>query len=190
MILLSGLSCRLKDLRDGRTQITQLHVTGDFTDLHSFVLKYLDHDVFTLSACSFALIPHERLKHITEAYPHLTRVYWFTTNLDAAMHREWELSLGRRSALARMAHLFCEMYVRLQLVGLVEDNSYELQLTQEQLANALGLTGVHVNRTLQEMRSREILDFRGGRVTIHNLPALEEVAEFDSAYLYLKREKR
>ena len=143
-----------------------------------------------ITQCALAVIPHERLKEITEQYPHLTRVYWFATNLDAAIHREWELSLGRRSAIARMAHLFCELRVRLDLVGLVDGLSYELPLTQEQLADTLALTSVHANRTLQELRSNRVVEFRRGRVTISNLEALEAIGEFDPAYLYLKRQPR
>jgi CRP-like cAMP-binding protein len=189
-ILLSGFACRRKSLADGRTQITELHTPGDFTDLHSFTLKHLDHDIVTISECRFAVIPHERLKEITEQHPHLTRVYWFATNLDAAIHREWELSLGRRSAIGKMAHLFCELRVRLDLVGLVNALSYDFPLTQEQLADTLALTAVHANRTLQELRGNGAVEFRHGRVTIGDLEALERIAEFDPAYLYLKRQPR
>jgi len=165
-ILVSGLACRQKDLRDGRRQITELHVAGDFTDLHSFTLKYLEHDIATLSDCRFAIVPHDRLREITERFPHLARVYWFATNLDAAIHREWSVSLGRRSALARMAHLFCELYVRLDLVDLTHDGGYDLPLTQAELADTLGMTAVHANRTLQELRSLAHVEFARGRVSI------------------------
>jgi CRP-like cAMP-binding protein len=135
-------------------------------------------------------VPHERLSAITEQYPHLTRVYWFSTNLDAAIHREWELSLGRRTAISRMAHLFCELFVRLRIVGLTEGTSYELKLTQTDLAEALGLTSVHINRTLKELREQGLVEFRGSRVEIADLPGLERVAEFNPAYLYLERRPR
>jgi CRP-like cAMP-binding protein len=189
-ILLSGLGCRQKDLRDGRRQITEVEVAGDFLDLHSFTLKRLDHDVVALSDCTIAIVPHERLREITERLPHLTRVYWFSTNLDGAIHREWELSLGRRNALERMAHLFCELHVRLGLVGLVEQDSYDLDMTQNQLAECLGLTSVHVNRTLMQLRDQEMLEFRGGRVTIRDLAGLRALGEFDPGYLYLERRPR
>jgi hypothetical protein len=94
------------------------HVAGDFADLHSFTLKRLDHDIITLTPCRVASVPHERLQDLTQRYPHLARLYWFMTNLDAAIHREWTLSLGRRTALSRMAHFFSELNVRLSLVGL------------------------------------------------------------------------
>jgi len=189
-ILVSGIACRRKDLEDGRSQITELQVPGDFTDLHSFSLKYLDHDVVALTQCKFAVIPHERLKWITEHLPHLARVYWFATNLDAAIHREWELSLGRRPAPARMANLFCELYIRLNIVGLTTGYSYDLPLTQETLAETLGLTSVHVNRTLQLLRSEGNVQFDKGRVTISDWEGLTATAEFDPGYLYLERETR
>jgi CRP-like cAMP-binding protein len=189
-ILLDGLACRYKDLSDGARQISELHIAGDFADLHSFTLKYLDHDMMTLTPCRAALFPHERLRDITERFPHLTRVYWFATNLDAAIHREWELSLGRRSALSRTAHLFCELHVRLAIVGLAGDAGYDLALTQIDIAECLGLTSVHVNRMLRELREMGLMEFSRGRVTLMNLEALRDVAEFDPTYLYLDPRRR
>jgi CRP-like cAMP-binding protein len=112
------------------------------------------------------------------------------TNIDASIQREWTLSLGRRSAIARMAALFCELNVRLGIAGLAQNNSYELPLTQVELGECLGLTSVHVNRTLQEIRRRRLVDFQGGRLTIHDLDALKGVAEFDGGYLYLDKRPR
>jgi CRP-like cAMP-binding protein len=189
-ILLSGIAARRKDLRDGRRQYTELHVAGDFADLHSFTLKYLDHDIVALSDCSFAIIPHERLKEITKRHPHLARVYWFATNLDAAIHRAWEVSLGSRSALGSMAHLFCEIFIRLEIVGLTRGPSYDLPLSQQELGEMLGMTPVHANRTLQQLRKQGIMDFAGGLVTIHDFAALKQVADFDPSYLYLDRQQR
>ncbi len=97
-MLLDGLMCRYKDMRNGERQITELHVSGDFVDLHSFSLKRLDHNIMALTPCRIAPVPHDKLTRITEQHPHLARLYWFTTNLDAAIHREWEVSLGRRTA--------------------------------------------------------------------------------------------
>jgi CRP-like cAMP-binding protein len=189
-MLLDGLMCRYKDLRDGRRQITELQVAGDFVDLHGFSLKRLDHGIMALTPCRVAYVAHERLTEITERYPHLTRLYWFHTNIDAAIHREWELSLGRRSAAERLAQLFCEMRVRLGVVGLADDAGYELNLTQSVLAECLGLTPIHVNRTLKELRERGAVTFRAGRVTIHDWARLSEIAEFDAGYLYLERRSR
>jgi CRP-like cAMP-binding protein len=189
-LLLDGIMCRYKDLRDGQRQIMELHLGGDFVDLHSFTLKRLDHNVMTLTPCRVALVPHERLTAITERHPHLTRVYWFSTNLDAAIHREWELSLGRRTAAARLANLICELQVRLGLVGLAEAEGFALDLTQTDLAECLGLTSVHVNRTLKELREQGLMTFRNGRVTIEDPAGLHRVAEFDPAYLYLEKRPR
>lgn len=189
-LLLDGVMCRYKDLSEGQRQITELHVAGDYVDLHSFTLKRLDHNVMTLTPCRVALVPHENLRKLTEEFPHLARVYWFATNLDAAIHREWALSLGRRSAVSRIAHLLCEMFVRLEVVELADADGYEFPLTQTDIAECLGLTPVHVNRMLQELRGRELIRIEGRRVTILDRPALEAVAEFNPSYLYLERKSR
>lgn len=189
-LLLDGIMCRYKDLRNGQRQITELHVAGDFADLHSFTLKHLDHEVMTLTPCRVAIIPHERLHRLTEEWPRLARLYWFATNLDAAIHREWELSLGRRDARAKLAALLCELQIRLQIVGLADERGYALPLTQTDLAECLGLTNVHVNRTLRELREENLVEFQLGQVTIIDLPNLRRAAEFDSAYLYLPEYKQ
>lgn len=185
VLLLDGLMCRYKDLRDGRRQITALHVPGDFLDLHGFTLKYLDHDVMSLSQCRVAFAPHERLVALTETQPHLTRLLWFSTNLDAALHREWELSLGQRSGAAGAAHLLCEIHARLAIVGRAEANAFLLPMNQTEFGECLGLTVVHTNRVLRELRERGLAEFSRGRVTIHDFDALKSFAEFDPAYLYL-----
>lgn len=184
-ILTSGLAARVKYTRDGRKQITEVHVPGDFVDLHSFVLKYLDHDVTALSDCVFAMVPHSTLRQLTERSNHLARIYWFTTLVDAAISREWELSFGRRGAVERMAHLFCELHVRLAVVGLVQDDAFDLPLTQSDLSECLGLSIVHVNRTLMQLRSDGLIEFAAGRLQIHNVERLREKAGFEQGYLYL-----
>jgi len=189
-LLLEGLMCRYKDLKNGQRQISELHVPGDFVDLHSFTLKRLDHSIMALTPCRLTTVPHDKLAAITAEHPHLTRVYWFQTNLDAAVHREWELSLGRRTALSKVASLFCELRVRLGIVGLTEGDEYGLPLTQTDLAECLGLTQIHVNRTLRELREKNLVEFRNGRVKIRDLSSLAEVAEFDPAYLYLEKRSR
>jgi len=189
-LLLDGIACRYKDLKNGERQITELHVAGDFVDLHSFTLKRLDHDIMTLTRCRTAKIPHDALRRITENFPHLTRVFWFATNLDASIHREWELSLGRRSAAARVAHFFCEMYMRLEIVGLAREHSYALPITQTDIAECLGLTSIHVNRVLKTLREKGLVLFRDGVVSIQDWEALCTTAEFSDSYLYLERRDR
>jgi CRP-like cAMP-binding protein len=143
-----------------------------------------------LTPCRIATVPHVNLTAITERFPHLTRVYWHTTNVDAAIHREWELSLGRRTARAKLAILFCELYTRLEIVGLAKDLSYALPLTQTDLGDCTGLTNVHVNRTLRELRISELVQFQDGRVTILDWAGLARAGEFDPAYLYLEHRDR
>jgi CRP-like cAMP-binding protein len=187
LILLDGWMARSKDLASGERQVTELHIAGDFADLHGFTLKRLDHDIMTLSDCTLAVVPHERLEKLTEQYPRLARIYWFSTNVDAAMHRELALSLGQRTAISRMAHLFCELYVRLETVGHTRNNGYEFPLTQRELSECLGLTVVHANRTLQALRRRGLIELENRQLTIRDRRGLEGIAEFNPSYLYMQR---
>lgn len=187
VLLLNGWMARSKDLPGGDRQITQLHVAGDYTDLHGFTLKCLDHDVAALSDCTIGIAPHERIKAMTERLPRLARVYWFMTNMDGAIQREWALSLGQRSAISRMAHLFCEMYERLDVVGRTRENGYDFPLTQRELSECLGLTVVHANRTIQELRRRGLIELEKGQLTILDKRGLKGVADFDPAFLYLDK---
>jgi len=189
-VLLDGFVCRYKDLPDGQRQILGINVPGDFFDLHSFMLKHLDHNIAAISSIRIAVVPHERLRAITETFPHLARMLWFNTLLDGAAHREWILSVGRRSAIARLSHLFCELLVRLEVVGLAEGSGYALPITQVDLADSTGLTPVHVNRMLRQLRDMSVLSFRDGRVVIHDLDRLYQVAAFDPDYLYLDQRPR
>jgi len=189
-LLIDGIVCRYRDLADGQRQIMELHIAGDFLDLHSFLLKRLEHNVGSLTPVQFALVPHEAIRVITEQSPHLSRLLWFSTLLDAAIHREKILSIGRRSAVARIGHILNELYVRLKLVGLAGENRYALPLKQADLADATGLTSVHVNRMLRKLRNDEIVTFRGGEVIIHDWERLQRIAEFNSIYLHLERRPR
>ena len=189
-LVVEGLVARFKDLNDGPRQITEVHVPGDFVDLHGFLLKRLEHNVGALTPVKLAYVPHHALKRITEKEPHLARLLWLSTLMDAAIQRERILSIGRRSALARVAHLFCELFVRLEVVGQVEDSSFRLPVTQLDLADATGLTSVHVNRMLRQLRSQGLVTFRSGVVDIHDLPGLEKLAEFDRSYLFLDHQPR
>ena len=187
LLLLDGWLARTRDLANGQRQITELHVAGDFPDMHGFTLKRLDHNVVTLSPCRIAVVPHDRVQAMFDRFPHLGRMYWLLTNIDAAIHREWTVSLGRRPALARMAHLFCELLVRLEVAGLANGNSYAFPLTQQELSECLGLTAVHVNRTLQDLRKRGLVELEERRLRILDLPALQSIAEFVPFYLYLEK---
>jgi CRP-like cAMP-binding protein len=190
LLLLDGWMARTTAMASGHQQISELQFCGDFVDLHGFTLKRLDHNVVAITACRYAIFPHERLRQMLEKHPHLTRVYWLMTNIDAAIHREWTVSLGRRSAPSRMAHLFCEILERLRIVGQTDGNRYQFPLTQQELGDCLGLTAVHVNRTLQGLRRRKLIEVEKGRVNILDLPALQALGEFEPDYLYLEKRPR
>lgn len=190
LLLLEGWIARTKDLREGGRQISELQFSGDFTDLHAFTLKRLDHNLATLTRCRIAVAPHARIKALLENFPHLARVYWTMTNIDAAIHREWTVSLGRRSAMSRMAHLFCEIFERLQIVGLNDGHSYDIPLTQQELGECLGLTSVHINRTLQALRKTGLVELENRRLVIHDMAGLKHLGEFDPDYLYLEKKAR
>ena len=184
-LLLEGFAARYKVLSNGRRQITALHVTGDFVDLHSFLLKPMDHGVLALTPCRLAVVPHTAIERITEEHPHLARLLWLNTLIDGAIHREWLTAMGRRSATAHMAHLICELFVRLQVVGHAHDNTIQLPITQSELGDTLGLSTVHVNRVLQELRKEGLIRLRGSAMTILDWDRLQEVAEFTPTYLNL-----
>jgi CRP-like cAMP-binding protein len=189
-LLLDGWMARAKDLPAGQRQLSELHVAGDFVDLHSFTLKKLDHDVFSITKCTVGIVPHDRLKALTERSPHLTRLYWTMTNIDASIQREWTVSVACRSAISRMAHLFCELLRRLEIVGLASNGSFAFPLTQVEIGETLGLTSVHVNRTLQELRRTDTIEVRDQRVEIFDLERLKSIAEYDPGYLYLDNQPR
>jgi len=189
-LLLEGMSARYKLLGDGRRQITAVHVPGDFVDLHSFLLKVLDHGVLALNACTIAVVPHQALKQITETSPHLTRMLWLSTLLDAAIHREWIANMGQRPALERTAHLFCELFKRLEAVGKTEGMGFRFPLTQSELSDTLGLSLVHMNRVIQALRAQRLVTWEGRVLTILDWDRLCGLAGFDPAYLYLTSEPR
>jgi CRP-like cAMP-binding protein len=183
-LLLEGWAFRYITLGDGRRQIVAIHIPGDFVDLHSFPLQVMDHSVATFSRCRVALAPHGRLRELTQAYPHLSRLFWLSTLIDAAIHRQW-LAGGQRSALERAAHLLCELYVRLELVGLAKDFSFAMPMSQIEFADALSISSVHTNRVLQELRNEGVASWQHREVGIHDWQRLAGLAEFDPTYLNL-----
>jgi CRP-like cAMP-binding protein len=185
MLLLSGFAVRSKLAGDGARQIVETNIAGDFIDLHGFILKRLEHEISAASQCDIALAPHEELRRVTDALPRLGRVLWFQTLVDAAIHREWMLVLGKKRSRARIAQFFCEMHSRLELVGLTSTEGYDLPFSQEELADITGMTPVHLNRCLKELRDSGLVTFRNGRVDLHNLDGLRREAQFDPAYLHI-----
>ena len=158
--------------------------------MHGFTMKRLDHNITAITRCRFAVAPHDRVLDTLTRHPHLMRLYWLMTNIDGSIHREWTVSLGRRSALSRMAHLFCEILERLKVAGLTDGNSYDFPLTQQELGECIGLTSVHVNRTLQALRRQGLIQVENRRATILDLESLQSAGEFDPDYLILEKRPR
>ena len=185
-LILDGFAYRYKLLEQGTRQILALHIPGDFCDLHSFVLKRMDHGIAAVSPCSVAKVPHAIINEITETQPRLARAFWWDTAIDAAVTREGMVSMGCRTASQQMAHLFCELFLRLRTVGLVEGTTYDLPVTQAELGDVFGLSTVHVNRVLQELRGAGLVIWDGKRVTIPDLAALMQTAAFSPEYLHVR----
>jgi CRP-like cAMP-binding protein len=163
-LLVSGLAMRYRVLRSGARQITAIHLPGDFVDLHSLPLKDMDHSVGALSQCEVAAIPHTALRNIMRTDPDLTEILWRLSLLDGAIHREWLVAMGALPSVSHLAHLLCEVYVRLAHVGLAKDLAFDLPVTQVDLGDALGISPVHVNRVLQDLRGNRVIRFDGHSV--------------------------
>lgn len=188
-LLIDGLLARVFYMSEGKRQIVAMHVPGDFVDLHSLLLKRLDHDVIALSEVRVALVPHAVLRTLTETEPHLARMLWLLTVIDAAIHREWIGRLGH-SAAVRIAHLLCELQARFAVVGLATPEGFPIDITQADLGDMTGLTPVHANRTLRKLREANLAVVRDGLAAIPDLRRLQEFAGFDPTYLYLENRPR
>jgi CRP-like cAMP-binding protein len=186
-LLLDGLLCRAKDDHSGLRQLVGVHVPGEFVDLHGYPLKMLDHDVASLTAATVATVPHSALDRIVEEMPSLTRKLWYSTLLDAAIHRAWLFRLGRLDAMGRVAHFLSETNARLTAAGLSDGRRFALELTQTDLAEICGLTSVHINRVIRQLREDGLCVFRSSLVDILDPAGLIARGEFDPDYLYLER---
>lgn len=189
-LLLDGFAARYSVLGDGRRQITAVHVAGDFVDLHSMLLSRMDHSVLALSDCTVATIPHDHLRWLTETEPHLSRMLWFCTVIDAAIHRQWLVAAGRLSSAGQVAHFLCEIYVRLTVVERTQGYRFRLPMNQLELSDAMGMSVVHANRTLQELRKRGLIVWQADQVEILDWIGLTRLAEFDPTYLNLEARPR
>lgn len=186
-LILDGWACRYKLLGEGRRQILSFHIPGDVPDLQSLHIHIMDHSLCAVTKAVVAFIPHDALRDLTTRLPNVATILWRNTLIDAAVFRQWMTGLGRRSAYARIAHLFCEMYLKLEAVGLAGEHRCPLPLTQLDLADALGLTSVHVNRTLKELRGSGLLTLRNNTLVVDRWDELVQAAEFDPTYLHLAK---
>ncbi|MFD1881154.1 Crp/Fnr family transcriptional regulator [Paracoccus pacificus] len=182
-LILEGIACRFKMMPDGGRSIMALLIPGDFCDLDVAILPVMDHSIGTLTACVMVDIPRKQIKELLEHHSRIARTLRWATLVDEAVLREWLVSMGQRRADKQMAHLFCELFTRFQAVGLAEP--FLLPLTQEQLADTLGITPVHAQRVLASLRSRNMIALEGRAITIIDLDRLMAFAEFNPDYLHL-----
>jgi CRP-like cAMP-binding protein len=185
-LLVEGFAARYKVLGEGQRQIFSLHIPGDILDLQLLHLEVMDHSVRALAPCRVGYIPHQAIHAMIAAYPRIGAALWRDTLVDAAVFREWLAGVGRRSAYQRIAHLLCELYLRLLSVGLADAWSFELPVTQIELSDALGLSAVHVNRILQDLRRDGLIATRGAKTAIRDWARLQSAADFDPGYLHLR----
>jgi CRP-like cAMP-binding protein len=187
ILILEGWACCYKQLPDGRRQITSFLVPGDLGDANVFILGEMDHSVGAITPVRYAEIAPADFEQMMAESPTIARALWWHELVTVAIQREWTINIGQRTAFERLAHLLCEMFVKLRAVGLASGDSCDWPLTQADLADATGLTAVHVNRTLQELRRTELIALRGKRLLIPDLEALKRVAMFNPNYLHLER---
>lgn len=183
-VLLRGLAFRQKLLRDGSRQIISFHIPTEFVDLQNSLLSVADHNVQCLYRADCAIIPRQALTDLSGKRPAVRIAMWRDTLIDASIFREWVVNVGRRDSKARIAHLLCELILRLQKVGNGPEEIYDFPITQEQLADATGLTAVHTNRTLQSLRKDGLIQLTAKSVTVLDWEGLREAGDFDELYLH------
>ena len=189
-LMLSGYSIRSKTTAMGDRQIVAIHMKGEMVDLQNSLLKVADHSVQMLTAGKVAMIPREAVIQLTLDRPTVAHAMWIDTLVDASIFREWITNVGRRDARTRVAHVLCEFAVRLRLAGLGHDTRYDLPMTQEQLADATGLTSVHINRTIKALEKEGLIERPNPRsICIGDWRKLAEVGEFDTNYLHLREDE-
>lgn len=186
-VVLSGWLFRHKTLEDGRRQIVNFVLPGEACDAHAYLLPTMDHSVTTATSVVYADIKKARFEKLLASERTLAEAFMCETLVNSAIQREWAINLGRRVALERVAHLFCEIYERLRPVGLVDGNSCSFPVTQMDLADATGLSVVHLNRTIQELRASGLIALRERTLTINDLDALKTAALYSPSYLQIYR---
>jgi CRP-like cAMP-binding protein len=189
-LVLDGWACRYKQLADGKRQIVSLFVPGDFCDVHAHVLKRMDHSIGAITRVKLATITPEEMGALVAGRRRIAEALWWHEMVDAATQREWTLNLGQRSAHERLAHLLVELYFRLSTVGRARDGRCDFPLTQNDLADATGLTSVHINRTLQDLRRDSLIELERKQLQILDLKRMMKAGMFNPNYLHLEHEGR
>ena len=184
-VLLSGYAFRQKLTSDGLRQIISLHIPGDMLDLQHLHLEVADHNVQTLTSADVATIPRAAVQTLARTRPGVDHALFVAALVEASIFREWVLNIGRRDARSRLAHLLCEFAARLDAQGLTPGRDYDFPMTQEQIGDALGLTAVHINRTLRALEIEGLIVRNGRQVNSPSWTALRQVADFSVRYLHL-----
>lgn len=184
-LILEGWACRYKALPDGRRQIVDFLVPGDLCHFNPHLQRPMDHAIAAITALKVAEIPYEDIEQVTNRHPGITKALWWDEMVNMSIQREWTLNVGQRTAYERIAHLLCELFLRLEMVGRTAGKSCEFPLTQLDIADATGLTAVHVNRTLQELRRDALIELQSRTLTIPDLGALKNAGLFNPNYLHL-----
>ena len=185
VLLLGGFAYRHKVTGDGERQILSIHMPGEFLDLHNSFLSVADHNVQALTRVDVAFVPVAALQALALARPRIAAAMWIETLIDAAIFREWIVNVGRRDSITRIAHLLCEFALRLAEAGLGDHQRYHLPMTQDQLADATGLTPVHVNRVLKELGRLDLIERDKRTIRIVDWDRLRHVGDFSSRYLHI-----
>ena len=183
-LILHGFAYRQKLVRDGSRQIISFHIPSEFVDLQNGLLRIADHNVQSLNNSEVLLIPRSAILELADQRPAIRLAMWIDTLIDASIFREWVVNVGRRDARARIAHLLCELALRLERIGYGEESRFDFPVTQEQLADATGLTSVHTNRTLQSLRKDGLIELTARALTVLDWKRLREVGEFEELYLH------
>lgn len=192
-LIIDGLACRFKIIGQGARQIFSYHIAGDIPDLQSMYIERMDHSLSTLSAAMVGYIPHRALEHLMQTQPAVARMLWRDALIDGAIFREWMCNIGRRSALARISHLLCELVTRYRAVGLADltkENSViiPLPMTQAELGDAQGLSIVHVSRVIKQLKTLGLISISRRTLTVLDWAQLQQVGDFDTDYLHLRDE--
>ncbi|CAN5206548.1 Crp/Fnr family transcriptional regulator [soil metagenome] len=183
--LLVGHLCRQLTLNNGSRQLLSLPMAGDTVQMQSGLLNTMDHSVTALTPCTLAIASKAAIEAMSEEFPRLADILCRNVAIEASVTRQWVLSMGRRDAYGRLSHLFCEMFSRMSDAGLTTGASYAMPLTQAELSDATGMSVVHVNRTLMQLRDRGLIRLGRGRLTVCDWDGLVSAGAFDPAYLHL-----
>jgi CRP-like cAMP-binding protein len=186
-LFLSGWGFRYKVLDDGRRQIVNFILPGDTCDAHVYLFSKLDYSIAALTPVVYSELSREAFERLVSSDTSVAEAFFCEMLAASSIQREWVISLGRRDALERVAHVICELYERLRVVGLVDGNTFAFPVTQMDMADATGLSAVHLNRTLQELRGSGYITLKDRSLTIHDFQALSNTAMFNLNYLHLDR---